>query len=419
MKPRLTASKLSSLVDGVHADGTVAGLFYRVRGTYRSWIFRRQISGKRYEIGLGGGDAELSDVRRRAAGLRALPAADFVATVTAPKEAAPKTFEQVAELFIAWSVQTGRMKEDAPHGMVEGWRLRTYAVPVLGAKDLDDITEVDVARVAEDLADRPETAKRTLLVVKQAFDWARAKGFCKMPNPADTRGALKFLLPKFESELRNHGGLPVARVPAFIADLMGRHGGGARLFVFSVLTATRSKTVRSARWEDIDLDAAEWRIPREDLKVKENGMLVVPLAQQAVRLLRAMRPKENGFVFQGPCGGAFSEGVFASIMKTMSRADPKAWLDVEQSERLGRDVRATQHGIARSCFRTWAQDDSLGNDKRFDPIVAELCLHHRIDDKYRGAYERNRFLIRRREMMEAWAEYCLSATPEDALDSMP
>ena len=62
---------------------------------------------------------------------------------------------------------------------------------------------------------------------------------------------------------------------------------------------------------------------------------------------------------------------------------------------------------------TWSQDDSLGNDKRFDVRVAHMCLHHKQDDGYGGAYERQTMFLRRRELMEAWAEYCFSRIARD------
>ena len=68
----------------------------------------------------------------------------------------------------------------------------------------------------------------------------------------------------------------------------------------------------------------------------------------------------------------------------------------------------TAHGTARASFRTWAQDDKLGNNKRFDERIAELCLHHKITDAYNGAYERNEAIKSRTEMMQAWADYCYS-----------
>lgn len=74
----------------------------------------------------------------------------------------------------------------------------------------------------------------------------------------------------------------------------------------------------------------------------------------------------------------------------------------------GKEVRATQHGIARATFMTWSQDDVLGNDLRFDVKVAHRALHHKVDDGEGGAYERQTLFLRRRELMTAWADYCFS-----------
>lgn len=80
--------------------------------------------------------------------------------------------------------------------------------------------------------------------------------------------------------------------------------------------------------------------------------------------------------------------------------------DEKELDSQGNPSLATPHGLARATFRTWAQNDELGNDKRFSDRVAELCLHHNVSDAYRGAYERNEALKSRTEMMQAWADYC-------------
>ncbi len=72
----------------------------------------------------------------------------------------------------------------------------------------------------------------------------------------------------------------------------------------SVLTGARRGNVVAMRWDQIDLDAAEWRIPAEHSK---NGtVLTLPLAPPVVQILRQRRADENG------------EWVFAA-----SRADSK------------------------------------------------------------------------------------------------
>ena len=61
---------------------------------------------------------------------------------------------------------------------------------------------------------------------------------------------------------------------------------------------------------------------------------------------------------------------------------------------------ATVHGF-RSAFRDWA-----GNETAYPRDLAETALSHVIGDKAEQAYRRSDALERRRELMQAWANYC-------------
>ena len=60
----------------------------------------------------------------------------------------------------------------------------------------------------------------------------------------------------------------------------------------------------------------------------------------------------------------------------------------------------TAHGF-RSSFRDWA-----GNETQFPRELAEHALAHVIGDKAEQAYRRSNALVRRRELMDAWARHC-------------
>lgn len=142
--------------------------------------------------------------------------------------------------------------------------------------------------------------------------------------------------------------------------------------------------------------------------MSSNGALIVPLADPVIEWLLSWRPENaSGLLFPGPKGKILSDSMVSRIIALSCKKDHN-WLDEAQSLKTMKTVRPTLHGCARATFRTWAQDDTLGNDKRFDPRIAELCLHHKVKDIYNGAYERNQSFLRRREMMQAWAGYCFS-----------
>jgi integrase len=65
------------------------------------------------------------------------------------------------------------------------------------------------------------------------------------------------------------------------------------------LVFVRPGELRKAEWNEIDLEAGEWRIPAERMKMKAKH--IVPLSSQAVATLRALQPLtgKGHYVFPG------------------------------------------------------------------------------------------------------------------------
>jgi hypothetical protein len=59
------------------------------------------------------------------------------------------------------------------------------------------------------------------------------------------------------------------------------------------------------------------------------------------------------------------------------------------------------HGF-RSGFRDW-----VGEETNFSRDLAEIALAHVVGDETERAYRRGDALEKRRELMQAWADYCL------------
>jgi integrase len=68
---------------------------------------------------------------------------------------------------------------------------------------------------------------------------------------------------------------------------------------------------------------------------------------------------------------------------------------------LGRSE--TVHGF-RSSFRDWIAERTT-----FQPEIAEVALAHVNNNKTEAAYLRSDQRERRRELMQAWADFCNSA----------
>lgn len=70
---------------------------------------------------------------------------------------------------------------------------------------------------------------------------------------------------------------------------------------------------------------------------------------------------------------------------------------LKQVQRL--DV--TVHGF-RSTFRDWAAETT-----NFPSDVVEMALAHAVSDKVEAAYRRGDLFVKRRELMDAWANGCV------------
>ena len=100
---KLTALQVKRVGDGMHSDG--GGLFLKVRGGSRSWVFRFTKDGKKREKGLGSvGAVSLAQAREKAAQAHEAVAQGLdpievtVAPVRAP--AAVPTFREAATAYI-------------------------------------------------------------------------------------------------------------------------------------------------------------------------------------------------------------------------------------------------------------------------------------------------------------------------------
>ena len=142
--------------------------------------------------------------------------------------------------------------------------------------------------------------------------------------------------------------------------------------------------LRAAEWSEFDFERAEWRIPAERMKMRE--MQVVPLAPQAVDILRAIQPLTGS--------GRF---VFPSL-----RTVPRPISEGTMSAALRR-LAFSKEDMAEHGFRTMAS--TLLNELGWHPDLIELQLAHAERNKVRAAYNRAQRLDERRKMMRAWADY--------------
>jgi integrase len=379
---------------GRHADGQ--GLYLSIDSAgRRRWTFMSFAGGKQIEIGLGSAKAGgadsvgLADARKAAAAHRERIAKGGPAKLASAAPVAIPTFGECAANYIGAMSDSWR---NAKHRAQWVSTLATYAAPIM-ARPVNEVTDSDVVAILEPIwTAKAETASRVRGRIEAVLDWARVKGHRAGENPARWRGHLEHMLPARQKLQRgHHPAAPYRDVPALYARIAALHTIGGAALCFAMLNASRSGEVRGATWGELgnlDAEAPIWTIPAARMKAGREH--VVPLAPQAVALLKAIRPadpKSDDLVFKGPrTGRALSDMTLSAVFRDMNLP----W---------------TPHGM-RSSFRDWAGDCSDA-----DRDTCEAALAHVVRDATERAYRRGSALEKRRKLMREWADFVVATLP--------
>jgi len=377
LKPREKPYKAS---DGL-------GLYLLVQPTgSRLWRFKYRHGGKEGVESLGAyPEVSLALARQKRDELRRLRAigVDLAAHRRAIKaeqtEAATNSFKVVADEWyekqsLAWAPK---------HAVKIIERLRRDIYPWIGSRPIKEISPTEILAVLRRIESRGaiETAHRALGDISAIARYAIATQRALSDPCRDLRGALS---PR---KMERH--FSAITDPKKIPDLLNRIDGYYGTLVvrcalrLAPLVFVRPGELRTAKWADIDLDAAEWRFTASKTKQPH----LVPLSTQAVAILRELHPLtgRREYVFPGE----------RSPLRPMSENTVNVALrslDVPKEEMSGHGFRA----MARTVL-----DEVL----KFPAHLIEAQLAHAVRDANGRAYNRTTHIDERRVMMQQWANY--------------
>lgn len=291
-----------------------------------------------------------------------------------------QTFEATAR---QWLLKTKPLRSESTQIKVESWLSRNI-FPKIGNLAISQIKPRDVLLAVQRIEARGaiESAHRVKQLCGQVFRYAVAIGLAERDVTADLRGALAPVPQNHYAAITEPK--EVATLIRAIHGYSG-HAYAAAALKLSPLFFVRPGELRSAEWREIDLDAGEWRIAGAKMKMKNDH--IVPLANQAVTILRAL----HAMTGQG-------KYVFPSIRtedRCMSENTINACL---RGLGYSKEIM-TAHGF-RAMART-ILDEVL--EERVDLIEHQLA--HAVKDVNGRAYNRTAHLPARRAMMQRWADY--------------
>lgn len=368
-----------------HADGQ--GLYLHVKPAGKYWRMSYRFDGKQKTLALGTyPEVSLLKARDRRTNARALladgidPGAAKREEKQAKADAAANTFELVSR---DWLAKTAAERMASTHSKVTTW-LEKDVFPWIGAMPISAIGPRDVLAALRKMEARGalDSVQRVKQICGQIFRYAVASGSAERDVTQDLKGALaKHVAGHFAAitEPKQAGDLMRA-----IFSYQG-HPYTVAALKLSPLVFVRPGELRTAEWAEIDLDAAEWRIPGSKMKMKLDHL--VPLSRQAVELLRTVQPLtgHGKYVFPSLRTGErpMSENTINGALRGMGIAE---------------DVHSA-HGF-RAMART-VMDEVM--NERVDLIEHQLA--HAVKDANGRAYNRTAHLPARVAMMQRWADY--------------
>lgn len=366
------------------SDGGGLFLFVHPNGS-RYWRWKYRVNGKEKLLGMGiYPDVSLAKAREAREDARRLlasgvdPSEHRKAATASRAVADGESFEVITREWLA-----GRPWVPAYSKKVIAW-FEKDVFPYIGAQRAGDLKASDFLQVARRMEARAafESAHRVMQNCGQVMRYAVATDRAERNPVADLRGAL---VPAPE---KNHAAIvdPV-QLSGLLRALHTYHGTPVvqAALKLAPMVFVRPGELRQAEWAEVDLDAAVWSIPAARMKMRQAH--IVPLARQAVEVLRELQPitGHGQYVFAGG----------RTDKRPMSEVAVLAALRV-----MGFDKdTVTGHGF-RATARTLL-DEVLS----YRPDIIEHQLAHAVKDPNGRAYNRTTHLVERTRMMQEWADY--------------
>ena len=260
-------------------------------------------------------------------------------------------------------------------------RLEADVFPALGDRPINQIKPPELLSVIRAIEKRGalDISHRALQTCGQIFRYAIATGRAEYNPSSELRGALK------TPTKTNYSHLKESELPEFFTKLAAYDGFEQTRLAMKLLLLTfvRTGELRGAKWDEFNFETAEWRIPAERMKMREQH--IVPLSKQAIELLQQIKKFSGGYAY-----------VFPNHLNPTKCISENTLLYALY--RMGYHSRTTIHG-----FRATAS--TILNEKGFHADVIERQLAHSERNRVRAAYNHAQHLPERKKMMSWWGEY--------------
>jgi integrase len=368
------------------------GLFLLVNPNgSKYWRYKYRFRGKEKQMSLGVFDpnrphisTSLADARSELAKKRKIldsgkdPSQERKRADREKLLAAGNTFEVVAKDW--WTQQQGLWTENHANRVWDS--IKNEVLPHIGDIAITEIEAPGILAVVRRVESRGalDVARRVLQRCNSVFKFAVQTGRAKYNPVGDLSGVLQ------TRKVQHRASVSRDDLPELLRGIDGCEGDPVTRHALQLLMLTfvRPGELRGARWEEFDLQAAQWSIPAERIKMKTEHL--APLSRQALELVEELAPLTDRFEILFPGNRSRHKPISEN---TMTYA----------LYRIGFKSRATPHGMRATA-------SSILNEQGFNHDAIERQLSHLERNKVRGAYTHHaEYPDERRRIMQWWADY--------------
>ena len=370
------------------------GLYLEISPTgSKRWFWKLYKDGKESRLALGAyPETRLTGARKKrdAAKLQKAEGTDPVQARKVDKLRERVSGHTTLEATAREWLELHRLEWSDTHYVREKRNLEKDLFPFLGARDIGKIEPIELLAAIKRVEDRgvSDVPHRVLLTARGVWQFAVATARATRDITGDIKKALKPHIKENHPAITN----PIELAELLRASMAYRGGPVMRVALrMAAILFQRPGNLRTMRWTDVEMEAALWHIPSEDMKrtkaQKINGQAhTVPLPRQAVAFLQELHPLtgDGEYVFPG----------LRDRKAPMSEAGVNAALHA-----MGYKGRHCWHGY-RATGRT-----ILRQVLKYPADVIEAQLAHKGQITHGGAYDRATHVEERGEMLQAWADY--------------
>lgn len=260
-------------------------------------------------------------------------------------------------------------------------QMNKHVLPSIGNMEISQIKSshiLSLCRMLELLS--ADTAQRICQLIGQMLRFAIAAGYIDSDPTYALRGALKPHKAQHYATITN---------PARIAELIRAVDAYPFIMIrlaikFLMLTFVRPSEARQAEWEEIDIEKAEWRIPKERMKTKRPH--IVPLSLQVLQILEQLSQYTGNNRYLFPSARNMTQPISDGTIRIALRI-----------------IGYSKEDIVPHGFRAMAS--TILYENGFAKEVIERQLAHAERNQVIEAYNHAEYLSKRRKMMQWYADF--------------